>query len=165
MPRRTSTGSSRVMSRSPMKMRPLVGSMSRFTIFMVVVLPQPDGPTSTQTSPSGTSRFRWSTATLPSNTLVTSSSRITRQNLLWAAVTAIFAANGPKSWIWWKWIGDHFWSGRNLSILDATREHVELTLIAVGIGLLISLPLAVLAWRFRWLDSPVLGAPGLIYPL
>jgi len=75
------------------------------------------------------------------------------------------AENGPQSWIWWKWIGDHFWSGRNLSILDATRQHIELTALAVGIGLLISLPLAVLAWRYHWLESPVLGTTGAIYTI
>ena len=34
---------------------PAVGSISRLIIRSVVVLPQPDGPTSTHTSPSGTS--------------------------------------------------------------------------------------------------------------
>ncbi len=42
-------------SSPPMVMRPLVGSISRLTIFMLVVLPQPDGPTRTQISPAGTS--------------------------------------------------------------------------------------------------------------
>jgi osmoprotectant transport system permease protein len=74
-------------------------------------------------------------------------------------------ANSARSWIWWKWVGDHFWSGRNLSIVDALRDHVELTVLAVGIGLLLSLPLAVLAWRFRWLESPILGLTGLIYTI
>src|SRR4051812_29722432 len=46
-------------------MRPLVGSMSRFTIFNVVVFPQPDGPTSTEISPSGTSRLSSVTALVP----------------------------------------------------------------------------------------------------
>jgi osmoprotectant transport system permease protein len=77
----------------------------------------------------------------------------------------ILVANGPNSWIWWSWISDHFWSGRNLSILDATRQHVELTAIAVGVGLMLSLPLAVLAWRYRWLESSVLGFTGLIYTI
>ena len=36
--------------------------MSRFTIFIVVVLPQPDGPTSTHTSPAGMVRVRSVTA-------------------------------------------------------------------------------------------------------
>ena len=49
-------------SSPPIVMRPLVGSMSRFTIFMLVVLPQPDGPTRTQISPAGTVRLRSLTA-------------------------------------------------------------------------------------------------------
>ena len=39
---------------------PSVGSMSRFTIRMVVVS-HPEGPTRTQISPSGTSKERWLT--------------------------------------------------------------------------------------------------------
>ena len=52
MRRRSSTGSAWVTSLPSRKMRPDVGSMSRLTILSVVVLPQPDGPTSTQISPS-----------------------------------------------------------------------------------------------------------------
>ena len=56
---------------------PRVGSMSRFTIFIVVVLPQPDGPTSVTSSPSATSKDRSSTAVVPSAyRLVTCSNRI-----------------------------------------------------------------------------------------
>src|SRR5690348_9511532 len=59
-------------------MRPLVGSTSRLIMRSVVVLPQPDGPTSTHTSPSGTNRLSSWTATRPfGNCLVTASSRIT----------------------------------------------------------------------------------------
>src|SRR6266496_4473772 len=58
-------------------MRPLVGSMSRFTIFKVVVFPQPDGPTRTLISPSGTSMLRSVTARVPSvKRLETESRRI-----------------------------------------------------------------------------------------
>ena len=45
-----------------MVMRPLVGSINRLIIFMVVVLPQPDGPTSTQISPALMVSDRSSTA-------------------------------------------------------------------------------------------------------
>src|SRR3954467_7791438 len=43
-------------------MSPSEMSIIRLTMRMAVVLPQPDGPTSTQISPAGTSRLRWSTA-------------------------------------------------------------------------------------------------------
>ncbi len=36
--------------------------MRRLTIFMVVVLPQPEGPTNTTISPRGIRMFTWSTA-------------------------------------------------------------------------------------------------------
>src|SRR5512132_3817521 len=56
-------------------MRPLVGSMSRLTIFKVVVFPQPDGPTRTEISPSGTSRVRSVTAWVPSGKRLETESR------------------------------------------------------------------------------------------
>ena len=45
-----------------MRIFPLVGSMSRLTIFRLVVLPQPDGPTRQQIFPAGTIRDRSFTA-------------------------------------------------------------------------------------------------------
>src|ERR1700704_5152570 len=42
-----------MMSSPSIVIRPEVGSMRRLIIFMVVVLPQPDGPTRTQISPAG----------------------------------------------------------------------------------------------------------------
>src|SRR4051812_32862589 len=80
MRRRSLTGSTWVTSSSPRKIRPLVGSIRRLTIFMVVVLPQPEGPTRTQRSPVRTSRLNSSTATWSPKRLVTLSSRITRPN-------------------------------------------------------------------------------------
>src|SRR5437870_2015955 len=49
-------------SAPPTRMVPEVGSISRLIIRIVVVLPQPEGPTSTVVSPSGTSRLRPATA-------------------------------------------------------------------------------------------------------
>jgi hypothetical protein len=43
-------------------MRPEVGSLSRLIIRIVVVLPQPDGPTKTTISPAGISSETSSTA-------------------------------------------------------------------------------------------------------
>ncbi|MDQ1361626.1 MAG: osmoprotectant transport system permease protein [Acidimicrobiaceae bacterium] len=42
-------------------------------------------------------------------------------------------------------------------------QHIELTLIAVGIGLAISLPLSLLAWRFRLVRPPVFGIASALY--
>ena len=54
MPRRRSVTSSELMLVPSIRMSPLVSSISRFTSFSAVVLPPPEGPTSTQISPAGT---------------------------------------------------------------------------------------------------------------
>ena len=62
------------------------------------------------------------------------------------------------------WSADWFTS-RGPEILAATRQHVILTVIAVGLGLALSLPLAVLAHRRpRW-RSPVLALSGVVYTI
>jgi osmoprotectant transport system permease protein len=67
---------------------------------------------------------------------------------------------GADSWIWWAWVGDHL-----DDIGSALREHVVLTVVSVGLGLLISLPLAVLAHRRRGLLAPTLAVAGLLYTI
>ncbi len=47
-------------------------------------------------------------------------------------------------WINWEWLSTHM-----TLVLGALGEHVELTAIAVGVGLVISVPLGVLANRVR----------------
>ena len=44
----------------------MLGSMIRLIIFIVVVLPQPDGPTSTVSSPAAKVRSSSATPTVPS---------------------------------------------------------------------------------------------------
>lgn len=60
----------------------------------------------------------------------------------------------------WDWVHSH--SG---DILAATRQHVELTAIAVGIGLAISVPLGLAARRWRWTEGPILGFTGALYTI
>src|SRR5215212_9413805 len=62
MRRRSSTTSSVMISWPSIKIWPDDGSTSRLIIFKVVVLPQPLGPTRTQTSPASITRERSSTA-------------------------------------------------------------------------------------------------------
>jgi osmoprotectant transport system permease protein len=42
-------------------------------------------------------------------------------------------------------------------------QHIELSLIAVAIGTAISIPLAVLAWRYRLVRAPVFGLASTLY--
>ena len=72
----------------------------------------------------------------------------------------VVGANGSGSWIWWHWVGTH-----GHLIRSATVQHLQLTAVAVGIGLVISFPLALIARRWQWTESPILGATGVIYTI
>lgn len=60
----------------------------------------------------------------------------------------------------WGWVGEH----RSL-IVDLTQAHLELTVLAVVMGLALSFPLALAARRWRRLYSPVLSAAGVLYAI
>ncbi len=60
----------------------------------------------------------------------------------------------------WDWVRDH-----GDDIAAATRQHVELTLLAVAIGLLLSFPLALAARRWRQAASPILGFTGILFTI
>jgi osmoprotectant transport system permease protein len=66
----------------------------------------------------------------------------------------------PNPWLSWSYVRDN-----SDIILAATKQHVTLTLISVGLGLLLAVPLALLARRFRRLETPLLGLTGLIYTI
>lgn len=67
---------------------------------------------------------------------------------------------GPESFVWWDWVGRH-----THEIRLATLEHLRLTVIAVVIGLGISLVLAVISLRWRPLYAPLAGFVGLLYTI
>jgi osmoprotectant transport system permease protein len=60
----------------------------------------------------------------------------------------------------WDWVRDH-----GSDILAATRQHVELTLLAVALGLLISFPLALIGRRWRRTAGPILGLTGILFTI
>lgn len=69
-------------------------------------------------------------------------------------------ASNVDRWLWWDWIG------RNTDLIwSSLREHVILTVVAVGIGLLISLPLGVAAARWRGIYGPVLAVTGVLFTI
>jgi osmoprotectant transport system permease protein len=72
----------------------------------------------------------------------------------------IEAANGPDSWIWWEWVGDH-----QDEILSRLREHISLTVLSVVLGVLIAAPLAIAASRRRVLYSPLLVVGSILYTI
>ena len=60
----------------------------------------------------------------------------------------------------WNWIA----SNTDL-LLEATVEHVVLTLVAVGVGFVVSFGLAVLIYRWRPLAGLVTGATGVLFTI
>jgi osmoprotectant transport system permease protein len=66
----------------------------------------------------------------------------------------------PDSFIWWAWVRDH-----RHDILLATYEHLRLTLLAVVLGLVLSLALAIVARRWRIARPIITGAAGVLYTI
>lgn len=75
-------------------------------------------------------------------------------------MASVLAANGPDSLIWWDWVGRH-----THQIGSALLEHVELTVISVAVGLLVSIPFALLARRYRRARATVFTAFGVLYTI
>jgi osmoprotectant transport system permease protein len=63
-------------------------------------------------------------------------------------------------WIRWSWI-----SGHVDVITAALVQHIELTVIAVVVGLLIAIPLGLLAWRQHLLGGPIFSVTGILYTI
>ncbi|MGH2815980.1 MAG: ABC transporter permease [Actinomycetota bacterium] len=60
----------------------------------------------------------------------------------------------------WSWIGDHL-----DDIRDALVQHVQLTVLAVLLGLLLAFPLALAAVRWPRLYGPILGLTGVLFTI
>jgi osmoprotectant transport system permease protein len=69
-------------------------------------------------------------------------------------------ANGPDSFVWWSWVGDH-----GDEIWTRTREHVQLTVIAVAVGFAISALLSLVAVRYRWTYAPITWIGSVLYTI
>jgi osmoprotectant transport system permease protein len=63
-------------------------------------------------------------------------------------------------WFAWSYVRDN-----SDAILAALREHVTLTVETMLIALIVSVPLALLAYRFKWLAGTVVGVAGLLYTI
>jgi len=74
------------------------------------------------------------------------------------AVLAVDAASNP-------WFDPSYVSDNWNTILGHLGEHVRLTVAAVALGVLLALPLALLARRSRWLAGAVLGGSTFVYAI
>ncbi len=75
-------------------------------------------------------------------------------------MSSLALEQAPNPWVSVDYVRDN-----SETILAATREHVVLTLVSVGLGLLLAVPLALLARRVRVLRGPVLGLAGVVYTI
>jgi osmoprotectant transport system permease protein len=68
--------------------------------------------------------------------------------------------DAAEPWVRWDWVGDH-----TDVIAQDLGQHLELTVIAVGVGLLLAIPIGVLAWRYRASRGPILAVGGALYTI
>jgi osmoprotectant transport system permease protein len=64
-----------------------------------------------------------------------------------------------------EWICGSYLSTRRHILADAVVEHLQLTAVSVGLGLLIAVPLALLARHRRWALGPVIGGTTVLYTI
>lgn len=65
-----------------------------------------------------------------------------------------------NEWVCWEFVSD-----RQSELVDATLQHVLITVASVAAGVLVAFPLALLARRFPRLESSVLGVSTGIYTI
>ena len=63
------------------------------------------------------------------------------------------------------WLCGEYLRTRQGELFDATRQHVIITVASVALGLLLALPLALLARRYRRAEATVLGAATGLYTI
>jgi osmoprotectant transport system permease protein len=80
--------------------------------------------------------------------------------LLALGLRALSTWPADDPWIRWSWVADH-----GDDIYGRLKEHLQLTVIALAIGLAISLPLGVASYRWRAVYSSVLAVTGVIYSI
>jgi len=72
----------------------------------------------------------------------------------------VIAENGPDSFIWWAWVADH-----TDDIWERTVQHLVLTGIAIGVGLVLSVVLSAVALRYRRSQAPITWGAGILYAI
>lgn len=71
------------------------------------------------------------------------------------------AQTGPRDrFVDWGWVGDHL-----DDIRSDTVEHLQLTILTVGIGLVVASVLSVVALRWRWSLAPISWVTGVLYTI
>ncbi len=71
----------------------------------------------------------------------------------------------PQCYVDNAWICGRYWVQYRSDLVDATVQHVWITVVSVALGLGVALPLALLARRFRRLEGLVVGGTTIIYTI
>ena len=75
-------------------------------------------------------------------------------------LAGLFLQGEEQPWIIWTWLFTHV-----QLFIDAIGQHVQLTLIAVALALVISLPIGVAAHRWRAVRNPAYVVFGIFYTI
>jgi osmoprotectant transport system permease protein len=71
---------------------------------------------------------------------------------------AVLAAEEPM--VRWDWVSDHI-----DEIVDALWQHIYLTVVAVTLGFVLALMMALVVVRWRWTYAPLAGFAGVLYAI
>ena len=75
-------------------------------------------------------------------------------------MSALVLGKDADSFIWWDWV-----SRNRDEIWDATLQHLQITLLTMAIGVVLSALLAAVALRYRVAATPILWTTGLVYTI
>ncbi|MGB0100577.1 MAG: ABC transporter permease [Nocardioides sp.] len=75
------------------------------------------------------------------------------------------ATGTPRCYIDNDWICAQYWSDYRPELVDATIEHLWITVISVLAGFLVAVPLALLARRSSGFESAVIGGTTILYTI
>lgn len=64
-----------------------------------------------------------------------------------------------------KWICADYWRDFRPELVEATKEHLWITIVSVGLGLAVAFPLAVIARRYLRLEGLIVGTTTVIYTI
>jgi osmoprotectant transport system permease protein len=71
------------------------------------------------------------------------------------------AADEPANpWFSWQYVQDN-----SADLQHYLQQHLIMTVESVAIAMVLAFPLALLAFRFRWLTTPLLGITGVLYTI
>ena len=80
-------------------------------------------------------------------------------------MTSSLAASGSSCLRDNDWICLEYLQTRQERLVDATTQHIVITVVSVALGLAVAVPLALLARRYRRLEGPVLGTATALYTI